>query len=137
MERTNNNSADSLFNESSADTLLNCIISVIDDRIEKRLGQSDIMHLYDGKITKIYNDNSALVKYDDYEYEVINAMGVAFTQEDINTYVKFGTADGINHVCLYRIIPKSVNIDDIKEMKDKLSDIEKDVTSLKKSNGRT
>ena len=123
---------DSSFKESSVSNLLDSIVSIIDDRIKKRLSRSDIMQLYDGKILKIYNDNSALVEYADYTYDIANGTGVAFTDDDIGKYVKFGTVDRLNYICVFRISPKSINIDEINKKFDNVLENLSETTEIRR-----
>lgn len=108
--------------------LLNTLIDIIDTQINKRFQQDDVMQLYDAQLVQIKDELNAVAECNDIEYDVKNATGIAFTENDRHKYVKIGTVDGINHIVLYKLEPDAVNISEIKnemqKMKDEISDIQ-------------
>ena len=105
------------------------IISIIDDRIEKRFNQEDILRAYNAKIISVnitekasgtvdVSDtttaktkevtssfaDSITVEYNDYQYKNISCcFGDMFDSKDIGKYVKIGTYDGDNYYILHRL----------------------------------
>ncbi|MDO5398279.1 MAG: hypothetical protein Q4G33_10145 [bacterium] len=107
-------SGGSPFTKETINDLIGILINIIDDRIERRLGSSDIIHLYDAQLMQIKDRLNAVAEYNDVKYNVKNATGIAFTDDDRLKYVKMGTVDGINHIALYKLDPDAVDVDEIK-----------------------
>lgn len=117
------------FTEGTVNDLIRMLINIIDDRVERRLSNRDILHLYDAQLIQIKDGLNAVAEYNDVEYNVTNATGIAFTDDDRLKYVKMGTVDGINYIVLYKLEPDAINIDEIKsdiqKMKNEISIMQK------------
>lgn len=110
--------------------ILQSIISIIDDRINRRLKQEDVLRVYSAKIISVNLSNKVIgtvyvsdtsetlikrdvvsiaadsitVEYDGYQYVSIPcSLGQVFTEDDVGKYVKIGTYDDINYYVLHRI----------------------------------
>lgn len=95
--------------------LIDTLTDIIDTQINKRFQQSDIMQYYDAPIYKVTNDNFVEVEINDQYVSAANGTGIAFSDAEQGQYVTVGTCDHVNYVVLYRLNPKSINVNELKD----------------------